>query len=84
MVSHMKTTIEISDPLMGEARALAAERDQTVREIVEEGLRMVIEAKRHQKKFRVPDHSVSGKGLQPGLSYDDWGSVLELAYGSRK
>jgi hypothetical protein len=81
----MKTTIEISDPLMDQAPAVAAQRGQALKEIVEEGLRIVVEANRRQKKkFRLPDRSVPGKGLRPGLSYEDWGTVLERAFGSRK
>ena len=85
MAAHMKTTIEISDPLLDQARSLAAERGQTLREIFEEGLRIAVETDRRQKrKFRLPDRSVNGRGLRPQLSYDDWSAVLDLAYGDRK
>lgn len=84
MGTHMKTTIEISDPLLREARALAAARGQTLREVVEAGLRQVITARRQGKKpFRLRDASVGGKGLRKGLRDDDWGKILDLAYGDR-
>ena len=84
MGTHMKTTIEISDPLLREARALAAEQGQTLRQVVEAGLRQVVAARRKTTKaFRLRDASVGGKGLRKGLHYDDWGKILDLAYGDR-
>ena len=84
MGTHMKTTIEISDPLLREARALAAQQGQTLRQVVEAGLRQVLAARKGSKKpFRLRDASVGGKGLRHGLRYDDWGKLLDLAYGDR-
>ncbi len=80
----MKTTIEISDPLFREARTVAARRRQTLRQLVEAGLRKVIEEdKQPRKRFRLRDASVGGKGLRAGLSYDDWGAILDLGYDER-
>ena len=85
MACHMKTTIEISDPLFREARTVAARRRQTLRQLVEAGLRKVIEEdKQPRKHFRLRDGSVGGKGLCEGLSYDDWGAILDLGYGERR
>ena len=84
MGSHMKTTIEIADPLMKEVRTLAADRGQTLREVVETALRKLIEENRRRRRtFRLADRSVGGKGLQSGLSYDDWSTILDLSYGDR-
>jgi hypothetical protein len=38
MGAHMKTTIEISDALLSEARRLAEKQGTTMRRLVEEGL----------------------------------------------
>jgi non-ribosomal peptide synthetase component F len=82
MGTHMKTTIEISDPLLRAARTVAAEQGQTLRQVVEAGLRQVVAARqRKQKTFRLRDTSVNGRGLRKGLSYDDWGKILDRAYG---
>ena len=50
MVTRMKTTIDIADTLLAEAKALAAEEGTTVRSLVEEGLRLAIA--RHQEARR--------------------------------
>lgn len=82
MGTHMKTTIEISDPLLRRARSLAARRGQTLRDVVEAGLRAVIEREAGDRPpFVLRDGSVGGKGLQAGLRYDDWGKILEMARG---
>jgi hypothetical protein len=79
----MKTSIEISDPLMRRARALAARDGRTLRDLVEAGLRLVIAADDRGKAFRLRDASVGGHGLRQGLSYDDWGKLLEVSYEGR-
>jgi hypothetical protein len=84
MATHMKTTIEISDSLLEAARAAAAAEGETLREIVEAGLRQVLSQRKAKRKlFQLRDASVDGKGMRAGLSYDDWGKVLDLAYGDR-
>jgi hypothetical protein len=44
----MKTTIEIADSLLDEAKRLAARRGVTLRTVVEEGLRHVVKAERRR------------------------------------
>ena len=43
MVAHMKTTIDIADELFRQAKQVSRERGVTLRELVSEGLRYVIE-----------------------------------------
>lgn len=82
MGTHMKTTVEISDPLLAEVKALASDRGQTLREIIEAGLRQWLASqKRDRRKFRLRHASVDGRGLRSGLSYDDWGKILDISYG---
>lgn len=84
MGTHMKTTIEIADPLLSEARALARKQGRTLRELVEAGLRhVVLEQRGKPRKFTLRDASVGGDGLQAGLRYAHWDRILELAYEDR-
>lgn len=46
MVNHMKTTLNISDATMRELKREAARRQQTMSELVEGALRIVIEPTR--------------------------------------
>jgi len=84
MGTHMKTTVEIPDPLLREARALARKQGRTLRELVEIGLRQVVrEQSSREQVFRLRDASVGGNGLRPGLRYEDFSRILELAYEER-
>ena len=84
----MKTTVEISDPLLKQAKALAAKEGLTFRMLVEEGLRAVADArtKTESKPFCLRDGSFQGgHGLQVGVN---WSDLSALAYedesGSRR
>ncbi len=80
--THMKLTLEICDSLLAEAKALAGDRGQTLREVIEASLRQWLASQSgRRRKFRLPDASVDGKGLRSGLSYDDWGKILDMSYG---
>ena len=80
----LKTTIEISDPLLKAARQAARRDGTTVRALVEHGLRLVLEERRKAPPFRLQDASVDGKGLQPGAEGLSWEQLRDLAYGDRE
>ncbi len=65
MVTHMKTTIEIADTLLAEARQLAAREKTTLRSLVEEGLRRIFQERMQAPGFRLREASFCGKGLRP-------------------
>jgi hypothetical protein len=79
----MKTTIEIADPLFSEAKRAATERGTTLRALVEQGLRAVLEASDPAGSFRLADASVSGNGLQPGFRGAGWDEIRDAAYEGR-
>ena len=81
-VAILKTTIEISDPLLRKAKKLARRRGTTLRALVESGLRRVLQEERPQS-FRLDDRSVPGQGLAEGLDYAEWAKILERAYEAR-
>jgi hypothetical protein len=69
--------------LLKKVRALAARDGKTLRELVEAGLRLIVERDERAARFKLRDASVGGRGLRTGLSYDDWGKILEIAYEGR-
>lgn len=79
----MKTTIDIADALLEEARGLAAEHSTTLRALVEEGLRAAIQKRRSRAAFRLRDASFSGRGLQPEYDGADWDAIRRAAYTGR-
>ena len=65
MATHMKTTIELSDPLFQSAKQLAQETQTTLRALIEEGLRRVLaeQMSRPKQAFKLKNASVRGKAL---------------------
>jgi len=74
----MKATVEIADALLLEARNMAAARHTTLRQVVEEGLRALMNAQRNSH-FQLPDESFGGEGLQK----HDWEDVRKAIYEGR-
>jgi Arc/MetJ family transcription regulator len=81
MGTHMKTTIEISDALLADAKRVAARDGVTLRALVEQGLRRVLEEQRRSSRpFKLRKASVKGRGLKPGVHPSKF---RELAYEGR-
>ncbi len=76
----MKTTIEISDPLIEEARRVAARDGATLRELVEQGLRHVIAQRKAAIPFKLKKAAFGGKGLQAGVGDGSWEKIREIVY----
>ena len=79
----MKTTIEISDPLLQRARKLAARQGVTLRALVERGLQRVLAETKQAKPFRLRKASFRGEGLQPAARDANWEELRERAYEGR-
>jgi len=80
----MKTTLEISDPLLNEARKIAAQDRTTLRELVEQGLRKVVaERKTRNRPFRLRKVTFKGDGLVPELQDAGFDRIRDLAYEGR-
>ena len=64
MVSHMKTTLNIDDSVMHRLREVAARRGTTMSELVEAGLRLILEEREHtgsaQKLPKLPAWASGG------------------------
>ena len=76
----MKTTVEIPDSLLGEARKLAVREGTTVRALIEEGLRKVLTERKDAGTFRLRKASFGGQGLQPTAAGASWERVRDMAY----
>jgi hypothetical protein len=83
MVSNMKTTIDIPSPLLEQAKTVAAEEGTTLRRLVEEGLRLVIERHDEPVGFKLRSASFRGDGVQPGVDLQRWDQVRGLIYQGR-
>ncbi len=81
MVYHMKTTIDLSNPLYEEARRVARDENTTVKALVEEGLRHALAEHKKRVPFTLRRASFKGKGLQQEFADASWerirGAVFE-------
>ena len=76
----MKTTVEIPDALLAEARKLAAREGTTVRALTEQGLRRIVGERKRAGAFHLRKATFKGDGLQPGVAADPWERIRDMAY----
>ena len=76
----MKTTVEVADSLLAEAKAYAKARGLSFREVLEEGLRFTLQQDRRNQQFHLRDGSFRGQGLQSDLS---WEEIRQRIYAGR-
>jgi len=74
----MKTTIDISDALLEEARHVAAREGTSLRALIEEGLRQVLAQRRSRRAgFRLRDATFTGDGLSPEFAGESWPPIRD-------
>jgi hypothetical protein len=79
----MKTTVEVSDALLARARRVAVERGTTLRALIEEGLRAVIERQGHARSFTLRKASYRGRGLRPDVAEGESARIIDASYEGR-
>lgn len=83
MVSRMKTTIHISDPLFEKASRIVKKEKTTFRALVEEGLRRVVEDRGKLVSFQLRDVSYGEGGLRPEVEESGWDRIRDMIYVGR-
>ena len=79
----MKTTVEITDSLLAAARRLAAKEGTSVRVLIEEGLRKVVDKRERRGGFRLRQVTFGGDGLSPDVAAGDWNAIRDRSYEDR-
>ena len=79
----MKTTVHIADALLEEARKIAAQEQTTVKAMIEEGLRRIIDDRKRKNTFRLRKVTFKGNGLQPDIAGASWEKIREISYEGR-
>jgi len=82
-VSSMKTTVDLPEVLVREAQDVARAEGTTLRNLVEDGLRVALKQRRAGSLFRLPDASVNGNGLRPEFRGVGWDELRAAIYGDR-
>lgn len=78
MLPRMRTTIDINDRLLAEAKSLAAQRGFSLKALVEEALRERLHGRGNERRAAVELPTFTGAGLQPGVDLTDGAALLEI------
>ena len=76
----MKTTVELPDGLLSEAKSYAAAEGLSLKQVLEAGLRQVLGSRRETKPFILRKHPFRGSGL---VTAADWSTIREKIYKGR-
>jgi hypothetical protein len=77
----MKTTLDIKDELLRQARKLAQRSGRPLRAVVEEGLRLALAQQQEATGYRLKDFSVGDPGGPDPLESLTWQDLREEIYG---
>lgn len=80
-MARVKTTIEIHDELLERAKRHARKSGQTLRTMVEEGLRLVLSSSAPDRQYRLEDLRVGDANAPDPLDQYSWPELRELIYG---
>lgn len=76
----MKTTIELPDTLIEQARRVAQREGATLRALVEEGLQRSLEARRQAARRHLDFPSYGGNGLTDEFQDAPWSRIRDEIY----
>ncbi len=80
MLWHMRTTLELPDPLFKRAQRLARARGVPFRALVAEALQKLLTAQSPAGRFKLPDTTFGGDGLVEGLQDLQWERISSLVH----
>ena len=83
IATRMKTTIEIAPAILERGKQLARKEHVTLRALVEEGLRTVIEARTQKAAFKLGRIHFTGGGFRDGLDSASWDQIRGAIYDGR-
>jgi hypothetical protein len=76
----MKTTIELPDTLIEQARRVAQREGATLRALIEEGLQRSLEARRQAARRQLDFPSYGGNGLTDEFQGAPWSRIRDEIY----
>lgn len=79
----MKTTVEISDALFARAKRHARQHGSSLRALVEEGLRRVLDDVRAKPTYKMRDRSAGRASDANPLETMSWQDLRDKIYGGR-
>ena len=80
----MRTTVDINDDLLIELKRVAAERRQSLKELIEDAIRPSLAYRKKPRNQKEIQNLVTfrGKGMQRGVNLDSMSELLDIMEGS--
>lgn len=79
----MKTTFDIADNILTQSRRMAKKEHVPLKELVEEGLQLVLHKHASSTNRHVEPVTVKGNGLSPAFRGRGWTDIRDTAYEGR-
>ncbi len=79
----MKTTIDIASNILECSREAAREDHTTLRELVEEGLELVLAQREARRRVAIRPVTFRGRGLAAEFRRASWSRIRDAAYEGR-
>ena len=79
----MKTTVEITDGLLEEARKAAEQERTSVRALIAHTDRKVLATRKRPSRFKLRKATYKGRGLQAPLTEASWERIRDMTYEGR-
>ncbi len=79
----MKTTMDLSDGIMRQAKAVARREKMPLRDLVQEGLLLALKTHALPRSHKVKPVIFSGRGLNPEFQGRSWAEVRDEIYRER-
>lgn len=77
----MKTTIELPDALLAQARRFADSHGMTMKALIEQALRKTMAQQKEEKPFKLRDGSFDGgSGMSPEFRNASWEQIRDFIY----
>ena len=80
----MRTTVDINDDLLIELKRVAAERRQSLKELIEDAIRSSLAYRKKPRNQKEIQRLVTyrGRGVQRGVNLDSMRELLDIMEGS--
>lgn len=78
----MTFTLDIDPKLWAKAETTATSGGTTMRELVEEGLRRVLDERAHAENHSMEDFATGGHGLDGSFQHGGWATIRDSIYGN--
>lgn len=76
----MKTTVELSDELLQRARKAAKAQGRSLRDLIEDGLRQILQGQERRPEYKVEFPTFRGSGFTDAFQDADWTRIREEIY----